>query len=65
MLCSISTKVDKGMLEAINALEKDLGHTVLAFSCHQAKPAELSRRELDKIKDLENRLGLSLVAVEN
>ncbi len=48
----------------ISALEQELGRTLLAFRCHNLKPSELSERELQKIKEVEANLGLSLVAVD-
>ena len=44
-------------------LEKELGTPLLAFSCRDLQPADLSEEQLDKIKALETRLGMSLVAV--
>jgi len=63
MLCSLSTKIKPETLHAIQSLEKELGKTLLAFSCHDLKPAELKHEELARIKEMENKLGLSLVAV--
>jgi hypothetical protein len=62
MLCSLS-KVESLDLDAIQGLEKDLGKTLLAFSCHDLKPAEIKDEELSKINELENKLGVVLVAV--
>jgi hypothetical protein len=64
MLCSLDTQMTPESHEKIKALEKDLGKTLLAFKCHDLKPSELSESELQKIKDVETRLGLSLVAVD-
>ena len=64
MLCSLSTKLGSKDLEAISALEKELGTPLLAFTCRsELKPAEVSGDQLAKIKALEGKLGLSLVAV--
>jgi hypothetical protein len=63
MLCSYS-KTESIDLEAIQGLEKDLGKTMLAFSCHDIKPAELTDEDLAKINELEKKLGIVLVAVE-
>ena len=63
MLCSLSTKIKPETLQAIQSLEQELGKTLLAFSCHDLKPAHLKDEELAKIKEVENKLGLSLVAV--
>ncbi len=65
MLCSLDTQVNEETIATINELEKDLGKTLLAFRCHNLKPSELSEAELQRIKDVESKLGLSLVAVDN
>jgi hypothetical protein len=64
MLCSLSTKLGSEDLTAISALEKELGTPLIAFSCRSdLKPAEVTGDQLAKIKALEGKLGLSLVAV--
>ena len=63
MLCSLSSLKDQDINE-IKSLENELGHTVLAFSCHEAEPASLDEAKLEKIRALESSLGLSLVAVK-
>jgi hypothetical protein len=63
MLCNLS-KLDEGELDEITRLERELGHPLLAFSCYSAEPARLSGDELAKVKELETKLGISLVAVE-
>lgn len=64
MLCSLSNKLDSGTLESVQNLEKELGKTLLVYSCHEAKPSVLKDEELEKIRSLENRLSVSLVAVD-
>ena len=64
MLCSLATKMTADTIKVINDLEKDLGKTLLAFQCHNLKPSELSARELQKIREIESRLGISIVAVD-
>jgi hypothetical protein len=64
MLCSLATKVTDDTLATITDLEKDLGKTLLAFQCHNFKPSDLSEAQLQKIKDVETKLGVSLVAVD-
>ena len=64
MLCSIATRVTAETIKDVNDLEMDLGKTVLAFQCHNLKTSELSEIELKKIKEVEDRLGISLVAVD-
>lgn len=63
MLCTMST-LDADKLEAIRKLEKELGKPLLAFSCHDIQSALLTEKDLEKIRTLENRLSLSLIAVE-
>ena len=64
MLCSLSTKLGSEDLKAINTLESELGTPILAFSCRaDLNPADVSTEQLAKIQALENKLGLSLLAV--
>lgn len=64
MLCSLSTKLSPQDLQAINALESELETPILAFSCREdLKFADVNTEQLAKIQALENKLGLSLVAV--
>jgi hypothetical protein len=63
MLCSLST-LGSSQLSAIHRLEQELGRPVLAFSCHDITPADVTQEELEKIQHLEEKLGLSLVAVK-
>ena len=63
MLCSIATKLGDADLGDIKALEQDIGRTVLAFSCHSVEPASLDEAQLVRLRQLEERLGVSLVAV--
>jgi hypothetical protein len=64
MLCSIATKLGEQDLGEIEALERELGMTILAFSCHPVDPAEADEGQLDRIREVEGRLGVSLVAVK-
>lgn len=65
MLCTIANNINDDTLQSINNLEKDLGKTLLAFSCHNLKPTQLSSDELKKIEEVEKKLGVSLVAIDN
>lgn len=65
MLCSIANNIDNETLKTINDLEKEIGKTLLAFSCHDLKPSQLGGDELKRIEAVEKKLGVSLVAVEN
>ena len=63
MLCSLSNLKPKD-LETIKSMESELGQTLLAFSCKDIKVSAVDADKLAKIQELENRLGLSLVAVD-
>jgi len=62
MICSLSNLSEKD-LKAINQLEKEINAPLLAFSCHDIKPAILTDDALAKLEQLEKKLGFSLVAV--
>ena len=64
MMCNLG-KLDTNEQEAVKQLEKELGKTVLAFRCYKTtKPADLTEAELNRIREVEDKLELSLVAVE-
>jgi hypothetical protein len=63
MLCTLS-HLDGQVIEQIKALEDELHQTLLAFSCHNVNPTPLETDKLAKIQELENKLGISLVAVQ-
>ena len=63
MLCSLTTRLGDDQLAQIDALEKELGVTLLAFSCHSLDAASIDEDQLGRVKDLEDKLGVSLVAV--
>jgi hypothetical protein len=63
MLCSYS-QLDNSRLEAVQALEKDLGKVLLSFSCQDIDPAVIDDEALSKINELEQKLGIVLVAVK-
>ncbi|MFA4966256.1 MAG: hypothetical protein WC709_11585 [Thermoleophilia bacterium] len=65
MLCSLTTKLGQDDLGQIEALEKELGVPVLAFSCHAADPAAIGEAQVARLRELESRLGVSLVAVKH
>lgn len=62
MLCTLS-HLDSQAIEQIKALENELQQTLLAFSCHNVLPTQLEADKLAKIQQLENKLGISLIAV--
>jgi hypothetical protein len=64
MLCSLATKLDQGQLEEIESLAKDLGTPILAYSCYQADAAPIDDGQIGRIKELETKLGVALVAVK-
>lgn len=64
MLCSLSPSLDEKALKAIQNLESETGKTLLAFTCHDLKPAMLDDGQLSKIRELESDLSISLVAVD-
>ena len=63
MLCSLS-KLDKEKIKSIESVEKKIGKTVLAFSCHDTPPAKLTQEEIAILGETEKKLGVVLVAVE-
>lgn len=63
MLCTLS-HIDSQAIEQIKALENELHQTLLAFSCHNVSHTPLEADKLAKIQQLENKLGISLVAVQ-
>ena len=63
MLCNLS-QLDSGKLDTIKSAEQKLGKTLLAYNCYESKPDELSESELKELKNLENKLGVILVAVK-
>ena len=63
MLCGYSGNLKANDLEAIAALEKDLGSQLLALSCSDMSMAQLQADQMAKVQDLESKLGVLLVAV--
>ncbi len=64
VVCRFS-KTGKGEIEEIQALEKELGVTLLAISCPEMKIApELSEEQLKKIQELEKKLSVILMAIQ-
>ncbi len=84
MFCDIARNLDEQQLRRIEALEEDLGLTIVAFACRsldpareqrlreimaelgpllQAEPAVPDEAQLRRIREAEETLGLSLVAV--
>lgn len=63
MFCGYSGNLKQEDLQKIEALEQDLNSRLLAFSCSDVKVAQLGEEELSKMKSLEEKLGVYLVAV--
>ena len=58
------TDMENEQLGALQALEQEIGKTLIALTPIESDPAAVADPELDKIKALEERLGVVLVAVE-
>ena len=86
MLCAIARNLEEQKLDEIRDLERDLGLTLVAFTCRSVDPAREERlrkieaelgpvllappaqpddEQLDRIRETEQRLGLSLVALRS
>ncbi len=63
MLCTLAN-LEKEKLEDIQSLEKSLGKTLIAFSCKDVNIVPLKEDELARIKQVEKKLNISLVAVK-
>lgn len=63
MFCSLST-LSETSLKEINQLETEISFPLLAFSSHDVKSAILPDDALKKVQDLEEKLGISLLAVD-
>jgi hypothetical protein len=64
MLCSLATKLDQGQIREITSLEGELGVPILAFACHQMDAAPIDATQIDRLMQLEDKLGVALVAVK-
>lgn len=62
MLCSIA-ELEFGGIEAVRSLEQKLGKMILALKCHEIKPDTITEEELAQLQELEERLGITLVAI--
>jgi hypothetical protein len=63
MLCTFAN-LDKEKLEAVQSLEKKIGKTLIAFACKEMSATSLEDNELAQIKEVEDKLGLSIVAIK-
>ncbi len=64
MLCSLATRLDQGQIQEIESLAQDMGTPILAFACHQTDAADIDDAQVQRIKELESKLGVALVAVK-
>jgi hypothetical protein len=62
MLVQVSP-LDEDGIAAVQALERETGRTLLAFSALPLVSEALDEDEIARIRDLESRLGVMLVAV--
>ncbi len=60
-VCGYST-IGKQQLETIDQVEKELGTTILAFSCYDVLAAQLSKEQFGRLRALEQGIGVSLIA---
>lgn len=63
MLCSYP-KLETEKIEKIQALEKEIGKTMIAVSYQAVSPSALTDEQISKIKELEESTGMVLIAVE-
>ncbi len=63
MLCTFA-HLEKDKLSEIQSLEKKLGKRLLAFTCSAVDVTALKEEEISEIKQVENKLKVSLVAVK-
>ncbi len=64
MFCTVA-HLEKDKLADVQALEKKLGKTLIAFSCkNNVEIAKLKDDELVQIRQVEQKLHISLVAVK-
>ncbi len=65
MFCGYSENLSKDDVNLLNNLEKEIGKTILAFSCQDFKPSDISQEQIAKIADVEKKIGAVLVAVNS
>ncbi len=57
-------KIEEDKLNAIKALESEIGRPLIAVQPVKLKPAEIDPPALNRVQDLERKLGVTLVAVD-
>lgn len=63
MLCTYA-KLDEKKLAALRELELQQDVRVIALSCHDVKPARLTKVQEEAIKKAEQEMGVVLLAYE-
>ncbi len=63
MFCTVA-HLEKDKLADVQALEKKLGKTLIAFSCKNVEVAKLKDDELVQIRQVEQKLHISLLAIK-
>ncbi|MEQ8708659.1 MAG: hypothetical protein RIC36_06675 [Rhodospirillales bacterium] len=58
-------EIDQENLDALQALERDIGKPLVALREVQLKPAQLARGDINRLRELEERMGVVLLAVGN
>ncbi len=64
MMCGLS-RLDESKLAAIRTVEQKIGKAILAYDCHDIKPADLNSDEMKQLAETEKKLGVVLVAVKS
>ena len=64
MISVLPSPLDDNQLSAIQNLEKELGTPLFAYNTVYVNVAGLSGSDLSKVKELESKLHLHLLAVE-
>tara|TARA_R110002110_G_scaffold3670_5_gene18991 strand:+ start:1417 stop:1617 length:201 start_codon:yes stop_codon:yes gene_type:complete len=55
--------IDQENLDALQALERDIGKSLVALHEVKLKPAQLARGDINRLRELEERMGVVLLAV--
>ena len=64
MISVLPTNLNENQLTELQNLEKELGKPLYAYSEFDVKIATLSDAELNKVKELESKLHLHILAVK-
>mgnify|MGYP000468093155 CR=1 FL=1 len=63
MLYSIAQTLRPEDVSQVQSLEQEIGKNILAFSPQPLEHSNLSSQEVEKLQELEKKLGIVLVAV--